>query len=168
MTSHEPTPRPLRDLLLTAVVEGMCILVLSAAAGYLYTGLAGNGCPRPHAGGALAGPMDVAPLTMVTLEEAQWLQGHQEVIFLDARSGYDYGLGHIKGAANFPLHDFSASHPLLHILAKDTEIVTYCDGENCNSSRDLARLLTRSGFTHVKTFFGGWNEWREHDLPEEP
>ena len=90
------------------------------------------------------------------------------MIFIDARSGYDFGLGHIKGAANLPLHDFTEAHPLMHILTRDRELVIYCDGEDCNSSRDLARLLTASGFTHVRIFFGGWNEWRAHDLPEEP
>ena len=168
MIASGSVPRTMRTLLRPAVAEGMVILILSTAAGYLYTDLAGNGCFRPPSGGPLAGPMEVVPFTSITLEEAQYLQGHQEVIFIDARSGYDFGLGHIKGAINLPLHDFNEAHPLMHILTRDRELVLYCDGEDCNSSKDLARLLRASGFTHVRIFFGGWNEWRAHDLPEEP
>ena len=51
MIASGSVSRSMRTLLRLAVAEGMVILVLSAAAGYLYTGLAGNGCFGLHPGG---------------------------------------------------------------------------------------------------------------------
>ncbi len=103
----------------------------------------------------------VAP-EFISYEEAVHLYNAGTALFVDARHEYDYKLGHIKGAVNVPLKDFSLATSALASVPREKLIVTYCDGAECNSSIELAQKLTAAGFTNVKMFFGGWNEWRQH------
>ena len=50
-------------------------------------------------------------------------------------------------------------------ISEAREIVTYCSGEDCHSSVDLAARLIEFGFENVKIFFGGWEEWNIAGLP---
>jgi 3-mercaptopyruvate sulfurtransferase SseA len=52
-------------------------------------------------------------------------------------------------------------------LSKDEEIITYCDGSECETSLLLARELMDLGYTDVKVFFGGWQEWEKAGLSVE-
>jgi len=47
----------------------------------------------------------------------------------------------------------------------DTPIITYCDGETCNLSHDLALFLKDMGFAHVNVLVNGWTLWIEKGLP---
>lgn len=89
-------------------------------------------------------------------------------VFVDARHKIDYDLGHIRGAislpAKTPAEEFLSR---LGDIPKEVAVVTYCDGAECNSSLDLAVRLEKAGFTNVKVFFGGWNEWQVNSLPTE-
>jgi 3-mercaptopyruvate sulfurtransferase SseA len=44
-------------------------------------------------------------------------------------------------------------------------IVTYCDGETCSLSEDLARELVSMGYEKVRVLSNGWTRWREAGLP---
>ena len=46
-------------------------------------------------------------------------------------------------------------------LAKDTPIVTYCSGPSCPNSRQAAEKLVAFGFTNVRAFEGGLEEWKK-------
>jgi rhodanese-related sulfurtransferase len=107
-------------------------------------------------------------LPSVTYEEARDLYHKGDALFVDARHTYDFGAGHIKGAISVPLQDFDTVRPMLSILPKDKIIVIYCDGADCNSSRELALKLRADGYTNLKVFFGGWTEWTAHGQPREP
>ena len=56
-------------------------------------------------------------------------------------------------------------------LAKDLKptdrIITYCDGETCNLSHDLALFLTEMGFQDVKVLVNGWTVWLDNNQPVE-
>jgi rhodanese-related sulfurtransferase len=106
--------------------------------------------------------------TFLTYEEARGLHLEGRALFIDARDGYDFGIGHIKGAVSLPLRQFNKNHPLLADLPKDRLLVIYCDGAECNSSAELAKMLYESGYSNVKVFFGGWNEWLAHKQPTDP
>ena len=88
-------------------------------------------------------------------------------IILDSRSEFDYGLGHIRGSVNLPLKEFDARKGVFAAWPKDTLLITYCDGQECNSSMELATKLAEAGFTNVKFFFGGWTEWEQNQAPAE-
>ena len=45
-------------------------------------------------------------------------------------------------------------------LAKDAAIVVYCAGPTCPQSRQAAEKLSALGFTNVRAFEGGLEEWK--------
>ncbi|MCF8074806.1 MAG: rhodanese-like domain-containing protein [Desulfotignum sp.] len=102
----------------------------------------------------------------IPLEDAADLFADNAVVFLDARTPAEYGQGHIQGAVNLPWHEVDNYFETV-IMTLDTEamIITYCDGEACSLSHDLAMFLKDLGFTRVKVLVNAWTLWKEHDLP---
>ena len=105
----------------------------------------------------------------MSLQEAEKLFRDQLVVFLDARAADDYGRGHIQGARSLPWQDVDRFFmEVTQDLESETPIVTYCDGETCNLSHDLALFLKDAGFMNVRVLVNGWTVWRESLLPVEP
>lgn len=104
--------------------------------------------------------------TTISLAEARTLFDADQVQFVDARSMDDFEAGHIRGALNLPWLEFDAHiEAVLPELRDDVTIVTYCDGEACHLSKDLARSLKDMGFVKVKVLVNGWSIWRDAGLP---
>jgi len=108
---------------------------------------------------------------MLSLAEASALYQNEEVVFLDARFPEEYEEGYIENAY---LLSFEADNDvfdqqyeaLLSIIDSNTQIVTYCSGEECESSLFLARYLRDDlGYPNVNIFFGGWRRWEKAGLP---
>ena len=103
----------------------------------------------------------------ITLAEAYLAHQDGAALFFDARSSEEYAEGHIQAAINLPVHAFMDSLAFLENLNFDSQIITYCDGADCNASIDLAADLKMMGFTRVVFFFGGWQEWQKAEYPVE-
>ena len=103
----------------------------------------------------------------ISLKDAYSAHEKNSALFLDARSPGDFSAGHISRAINLPAHAFLDSMAYLENLDFNKHIITYCDGEDCNASIDLAADLKMMGFTEVNFFFGGWQEWRDAGYPIE-
>lgn len=86
-------------------------------------------------------------------------------IIIDARDLREFEAGHITGAWNIPYAEFFDHLEILDPLPKDTLIVTYCDGEECNASMELANELVSMGFSRVRFYFGGWIAWTQAEYP---
>lgn len=87
-------------------------------------------------------------------------------VVLDARSPELFALGHIAGAESLPLSEIDAVLPaFLERVAKDQLIIAYCSGFGCPDSFDLGMLLIEAGYREVRTFEGGYPEWRDAGLP---
>lgn len=104
------------------------------------------------------------PAAITTAETHEAFMGKNAVI-IDAREYAEFAKGHIQGAWNIPYTDL-----LLHVerfdrLPPDTLLITYCDGEECLASMELANQLAAMGFTRVRYFFDGWNSWQNHQYP---
>lgn len=102
----------------------------------------------------------------IRLEEAEQLFHARAAVFLDARPAEDYAQGHIQGARSLPWND--ADRRFLEVtgdLDLATPIVTYCDGETCEASHDLALFLRDAGFENVRVLVNGWSVWRAAGLP---
>ena len=101
-------------------------------------------------------------ITYVSLEVLlNVIQSKSEILLIDGRSESAYHRGHIPGAVNIPYirRDYFF-YQLLADVARETPIIVYCSGKNCNISVKLARSLSgRFGFIHVRVFEGGWEEW---------
>jgi rhodanese-related sulfurtransferase len=53
------------------------------------------------------------------------------------------------------------------LIPLETLLITYCAGAGCDSSWDVAELLEEEGYSRVKVFFGGWQEWKGAGYPVE-
>lgn len=103
--------------------------------------------------------------SIIDLADAFKAHGAGNGIFLDAREPEVFEQGHIAGAINVTPHAFMDSLEFLESLDLNGLIITYCDGTDCNASIDLASNLELMGFTQVRYFFGGWQEWISAGYP---
>jgi len=111
---------------------------------------------------------DSGETLIIPLSLAKKLFEKNEAVFMDARDKNQFELGHIKGAKNLPWHavdDYFMN--IAQDLPNDTVIITYCDGESCDLSHDLALFLKKMGFNHVNVLVNGWSVWQEMNLPVE-
>ncbi|HXI82834.1 MAG TPA: rhodanese-like domain-containing protein [Verrucomicrobiae bacterium] len=96
----------------------------------------------------------------VSLKEAEGLWKSGAGYFLDARSPADYGAGHIAGAISLPVEDFDDHFPqIAPMLTPDAQIITYCDGEECELSNRLMVRLRELGYHNVRHLVNGWTVW---------
>lgn len=103
---------------------------------------------------------------VVSVDEAGQVFESGEALFVDARSNEDYKAGHIRGAVNLPWQDVSQSFTkTARFLEGRAMIITYCDGESCDLSHELALFLKDMGFNNVRVLVNGWTVWREKGLP---
>ncbi len=91
----------------------------------------------------------------------------QGVTFIDSRSREEYSEGHIKGSINIPFYESEKYEDVLRKIDKNNILVTYCSGEDCDTSILHGEELFEKGYKRVYIFFGGWNEWLEAGYPIE-
>lgn len=105
-------------------------------------------------------------IRFISLAEAETLFSRREALFIDTRSEEDFQGGHIFGAKNIPFVEHE-KEKVLNLLSFpfDKTIVAYCDGSECQSSVELAKLLHKRGYEDIRVFFGGWVEWMKEGLP---
>lgn len=104
----------------------------------------------------------------ITLNEAKELFQENAVKFLDARPSSQYLDGHIASALSLPWQDVTTAFTDIAIqLDEKDNIITYCDGESCELSHDLALFLKDMGFTNVRVLNNGWTVWQDAGLPTE-
>jgi rhodanese-related sulfurtransferase len=102
----------------------------------------------------------------ISLQEAKKLFHGRSAVFLDARSAEAYARGHIQGARSLPWQDVNQFFvDVSENLQLETPIVTYCDGETCKLSHDLAVYLKDMGFMNVRVLVNGWSIWQAAGLP---
>ena len=102
----------------------------------------------------------------ITLDEAKVLQQSGGAVFMDARPLEEFTKGHIQGAISLPWHE--AEQRVMDVTAdmsNDAVIITYCDGDTCYLSKDLALLLENLGFLKVRILINGWTVWQKAGLP---
>jgi len=104
----------------------------------------------------------------ITLEEAEKLYFTHAAVFIDARSAEEYAQGHIRDARSLPWQDVDLNFMTVTAdLELTTPIVTYCDGETCELSHDLALFLRDAGFTDTRVLVNGLTVWQQAGLPVE-
>jgi len=77
-------------------------------------------------------------------------------------------VGHIKGAISLPYRE--ADWKFVETMTgvpDDSAVITYCDGETCELSMDLALFLKNAGYKNVKVLSNGWTVWKQNGLPVE-
>lgn len=146
--------------------QAAAILVLSALAAGAAYGLRDDPLPvfaaGPRPGEAASGGSELS------LGEAERLFAGGAAVFFDARPAREFARGRIRGARSLPWAEaVDRLGPATADLDLQTPIVTYCDGEACELSHHLARLLSEAGFANVRVLVNGWGIWRQAGLPVE-
>ena len=104
----------------------------------------------------------------VSIQDATLLYVADRALFLDARSSMEFAEGHIKNSLSLPVEDFdTAFHQMKDKLHGKEVIVTYCDGESCPLSQELAELLIKAGVKNVQVLKNGWTLWNNEKFPIE-
>ena len=111
-------------------------------------------------------PEDITCPMVVSLEFAKYHHDKASAIFIDARDPEDYDKGHIKDAINIPYDSHGDYDDIINELDDSAIYITYCNGEECSLSIDLADYLYNEKlFDTILVFEGGWPEWKESGYP---
>ena len=98
-------------------------------------------------------------LPHVTVHQAKEAFGVSAAL-VDARFAADYQADHVAGTINIPPKtDGETRARLLAGVPKDKTIIVFCKSSGCGFSYEVAKELLRDGFTDVRIFRGGWDEW---------
>lgn len=74
--------------------------------------------------------------------------------------------GHIPGAVHIHFEEVDELAPSL-LPDRDAPIVTYCSNMACRNSEVAANRLTALGYTDVRKYAEGKDDWRDAGLPLE-
>lgn len=107
-------------------------------------------------------------LVFITLPEVEELWHNQKAVIVDSRPVSEFRRGHIPGAISVPLEEIKGgNYSPLERLSPVKPLIIYCEGGDCLTSLNLARLLHGRGFGDLRVFSGGWAEWLAAGLPVE-
>ncbi|MEV1246944.1 rhodanese-like domain-containing protein [Nonomuraea sp. NPDC049750] len=88
------------------------------------------------------------------------------VTVLDTLGGAYFAQQHLPGAIALVESEVAERAPAL-LPDKDAPIVTYCTNPACNNSKAVARRLTALGYTNVRRYVEGIEDWVAAGLPVE-
>jgi rhodanese-related sulfurtransferase len=97
---------------------------------------------------------------LITRTELERLIATGDVTVVDALPASYYDQAHLPGALNLVESDVAARASSL-LPNKDAAIVTYCSNEACGNSQAVANRLERLGYSNVRKYRGGIQDWAE-------
>ena len=113
-------------------------------------------------------PLSSFPVSTISLDQFRQIVHTKSELILDARDSLYYRQGHVPGALNLSRDNFGRDYlHLRSMLEKDKKrpIIVYCSGGTCHDSKMVAQALLSLGFTNVRIFPGGWEQWAADGLP---
>ena len=111
--------------------------------------------------------LDVEIPTITLDELARKLDARDRFVLIDALAPMVYAHSHLPGAINLHPASFDPESVARRIPDRHAEIVVYCTSPDCEDSVETATRLQGLGYTNVRRFAGGKNEWRDAGLPLE-
>ena len=109
--------------------------------------------------------MEVPPIT--TDELLAKVESADGVVIVDALAPMVYAHSHLPSAINLPLRAIDPETIGRKLPDRDAEIIVYCTNPACDDSTRTAARLIELGYTNVRHYAGGKDEWRERGLPLE-
>jgi rhodanese-related sulfurtransferase len=104
--------------------------------------------------------------TLITRDDLKAAIDSGTVTVLDALAGTYWEQQHLPGA--IPLHADHVEQAYRELLPdRDALIVTYCSNAACGNSEQVAAELQRLGYTNVRKYREGIEDWAEAGLPLE-
>ncbi|MGD9696172.1 MAG: rhodanese-like domain-containing protein [Thermoleophilia bacterium] len=86
-----------------------------------------------------------------------------EVVVVETLGPSHYDDAHLPGAINIPHTDVEALAPA-RLPDKDAAVVTYCSNTACQNSSLVQAQLIRMGYTNVRKYAEGKQDWQEAGL----
>lgn len=102
----------------------------------------------------------------ITRDELKAALDEGRVTLVEALSPQSYAEAHLPGAVNIPKDRVRELASRL-LPDKEAEIVVYCANTACQASPQAAQALTGLGYTNVKDYEAGKQDWMEAGLPVE-
>ena len=169
--------RPSRSAGHPMLRQSILVLLISIAAGLLANALSPNGIPvveeyfqidLDRATPVVPPDAEVGDPPFIALDLAVLDHHTDGAIFVDARSLEEFECGTIPGSINIPFEYMPEVDDLgpyfdsaLGYTPKDTRLIVFCSGEDCDLSLHLARNLQAYEYTDIAIFFGGSREWEK-------
>jgi rhodanese-related sulfurtransferase len=94
----------------------------------------------------------------------QAIEHGDDLVVVDALAPMSYAHSHLPGAINL-IPERVDDEAGRRIPDLDADIVVYCANENCESSVEVSERLVALGYTRVRHYAGGKDEWRDAGLP---
>lgn len=104
--------------------------------------------------------------TLISREELRAEIEAGTVTVVDALGGEYYAKQHLPGAIALVEADVAELAPTL-LPDRSAAIVTYCSNPACPNSSRVAEALTRLGYTNVRKYREGIQDWVDAGLPTE-
>ena len=90
----------------------------------------------------------------------------EDIVVVETLAAPYYEDAHLPGAINIPHTEVAELAPRL-LPDKDAAIVTYCSNTACPNSGIAAAQLTKLGYTNVRKYAEGKQDWSAAGLPLE-
>lgn len=104
--------------------------------------------------------------TLITRDELKAAIDGGSATVLDALAGVYWEKQHLPGA--IPLHADHVEQVYRELLPdRDALIVTYCSNPACQNSQAVATKLEELGYTNVRKYREGIEDWADAGLPLE-
>lgn len=100
-------------------------------------------------------------------ELEQKLERQDDFVLVDALAPMIYAHSHLPGAINMPPSTVDTIRCARRMPDLGTEIVVYCANASCEDSVVTGQKLRELGYTNVRHYPGGKDEWKELGLPLE-
>lgn len=115
----------------------------------------------------VANPKEFNMNKTVTRNELQVrLQVNPGLVLLEALPEKYFNDWHLPGARHFP-HDAARVLAPQVVPDRSAEIVVYCASGTCQNSHMAANVLRQLGYTDVRVYAGGKQDWSDAGLPAE-
>jgi len=88
-------------------------------------------------------------------------------VLVDALAPMVFAHSHLPGAINLPPLNVDPEVVARRIPDRNTQVIVYCANPDCADSGATAERLVAHGYTNVRHYAGGKDEWREAGLPLE-
>lgn len=102
----------------------------------------------------------------ITREELRRAIDAGSAVVVETLGPQYYEDAHLPGAINIPHTQVAELAPSL-LPDKDATIVTYCSNTDCQNSEIVANQLAARGYTAVRRYVEGKQDWTEAGLPVE-
>ena len=104
--------------------------------------------------------MSTTTLSTISTDRTQELLDRDDAWVINVLDPKYYRKSHIPGSLNIPIGaDDFLGRVASEVPDRDSTIVVYCAGPDCNASPRAARLLMEAGYSDVHDYEGGMKEW---------